>query len=240
MQRVTRLGAILVGSLLATSYGAVRADDREDFFESKIRPVLVETCLRCHGDSKKSGALRIDSREALLKGGESGPAIVPGKPEESLLIRAIQRQEDVSAMPPEKEKALRADQVANFVAWVQAGAVWPAKTARFETTKHWAFEPLRTLAPPRVQDRTWGMNDVDAFIRSQQEAAVVAPAPPADKRALLRRITFDLTGLPPTPDELREFLAGDSPDAFAKVVDRLLASPHYGERWGRHWLDVVR
>ncbi len=240
MQRATCLGVMLVGSLLAASNGAVRADDREEFFEAKIRPVLVETCLRCHGDLKKSGALRIDSREALLKGGASGEAIVPGKPEESLLIRAIQRQEDVSAMPPEKEKALKPNQVADFATWIKAGAVWPAKTAKFENAKHWAFEPIQAVAPPSVQDKAWVTSSVDSLIRSRQDAAGVVPAPPADKRSLLRRITFDLTGLPPSPDELREFLDDDSPDAFAKVVDRLLASPRYGERWGRHWLDVVR
>ena len=240
MQRATCLGVMLVGNLLATTGGESRADDREDFFEAKIRPVLVESCLRCHGDLKKSGELRIDAREMLLKGGVSGAAIVPGKPEESLLIRAIQRQKDVSAMPPEKDKALRPEQVADFVAWIKAGAVWPAKTAKFETAKHWAFEPIHSVVPLSVRDREWVMNDVDAFIRSKQEAAGLIPAPPADKRSLLRRITFDLTGLPPTPDELREFLNDDSPDAFAKVVDRLLASPRYGERWGRHWLDVVR
>ncbi len=237
MQRMTCLGLMLVASLLATSNGA---DDREDFFEAKIRPVLIESCLRCHGDTKKSGALRIDSREALLKGSASGTAIVPGQPEESLLIRAIQRQEGVSAMPPEKEKALKPNQVADFIAWIKAGAVWPAKTAKFETAKHWAFEPIRTFAPPNVRDNAWVTSDVDAFIRSKHEAAGVIPAPPADKRSLLRRITFDLTGLPPTPDELRGFLDDESPDGFAKVVDRLLASPRYGERWGRHWLDVVR
>ncbi len=237
MQRATCLSMMLVGSLLATSNGA---DDREEFFEAKIRPILVESCLHCHGDTKKSGALRIDSREMLLKGGASGAAIVPGKPEESLLIRAIQRQEDVSAMPPEKEKALKSSQVADFVAWIKAGAVWPAKTAEFETAKHWAFEPLRAISPPTVRDRAWVTSDVDAFMRSKHEAAELIPAPPADKRSLLRRITFDLTGLPPSPDELRDFLDDDSPNAFTKVVDRLLASPRYGERWGRHWLDVVR
>ena len=237
MLRTTCLGMMLVGSLLSTSNGA---DDREDFFEAKIRPILIESCLRCHGDSKKSGQLRVDSREMLLKGGTSGAAIVPGKPEESLLIRAIQRQADVSAMPPEKEKALKPNQVADMVAWIKAGAVWPAKTAKFETAKHWAFEPIHSVAPPRVQDRSWVTSSVDSFIRSKHEAAGVIPAPSAEKRSLLRRVTFDLTGLPPTPDELREFLDDDSPDAYAKVVDRLLASPRYGERWGRHWLDVVR
>lgn len=124
--------------LIATTVAS--ADDRDDFFESKIRPTLVNSCLRCHGELKASGELRVDSRDALLKGGESGPAIVPGKPAESRLIRAIERHDDVSAMPPEKEKALRPEQVAAFVSWIKDGAVWPARTAKFEVARHWAFE----------------------------------------------------------------------------------------------------
>ena len=233
-------GVLLLASLLAMSRHSARADDRDDFFEAKIRPVLVGTCFRCHGGTKTSGELRIDSRETLLKGGESGPAIVPGKPEESLLIKAIQRQADVAAMPPEKDKALRADQVAAFVAWVKAGAVWPAKTAKFETEKHWAFEPVRDVAPPVVQDKAWVKTSIDPYLRAKQEAAGVRPAPVADKLTLIRRATFDLTGLPPTPEEVQAFEKDDSPQAFETVVDRLLKSPAYGERWGRHWLDVVR
>ena len=240
MTRTICLTAILMASLLLMSSHSARADERDDFFEAKIRPVLVGTCFRCHGDAKTSGALRIDSREMLLKGGESGPAIVPGKPEESLLIKAIQRQADVSAMPPEKDKALRADQVAAFVTWVKAGAVWPAKTAKFEVAKHWAFEPVHDVATPVVQDTTWVKSSIDAFIRAKQEAAGVRPAPPADKLTLIRRATFDLTGLPPTPEEVQAFELEVSPQAFETVVDRLLKSPRYGERWGRHWLDVVR
>ncbi|MBC8115251.1 MAG: DUF1549 domain-containing protein, partial [Candidatus Saccharimonas sp.] len=240
MKRTICLTAMLVASLFSTSGHSARADEHDDFFEAQVRPVLVGTCLRCHGDTKTSGGLRIDSRETLLKGGESGPAIVPGKPEESLLIKAIQRQADVSAMPPEKDKALRADQVAAFVAWVKAGAVWPAKTAKFEVAKHWAFEPVRDVAPPVVQDKAWVKCSIDAFIRAKQEAVGVRPAPPADKLTLIRRTTFDLTGLPPTPEEVQAFEKDNSPQAFETVVDRLLKSPHYGERWGRHWLDVVR
>ncbi len=240
MNRLTCVGVLLTASLLAMSSHSARADERDDFFETKIRPVLVGTCFRCHGGTKTSGELRIDSRETLLKGGESGPAIVPGKPEESLLIKAIQRQADVSAMPPEKDKALRADQVAAFVAWVKAGAVWPAKTAKFETEKHWAFEPVRDVSPPVVQDKAWVKSSIDAFIQAKQEASGVRPAPIADKLTLIRRATFDLTGLPPTPEEILVFEQDASPQAFETVVDRLLKSPAYGERWGRHWLDVVR
>lgn len=230
---------LLAGLLLLVGRSSL-ADERDDLFELKIRPVLVNSCLRCHGTLKSSGTLRVDSRDALLKGGESGPAIVPGQPDMSRLIRAIQRHDDVSAMPPEKEKALRPDQVAAFVAWVRDGAHWPAKTARFEAARHWAFEPVRDVAAPHVRDTTWAKSSIDPFIVVKQEAAGVVPAPAADKRTLIRRATFDLTGLPPTPEEIQAFEQDPTPLAFAKVVDRLLKSPHYGEHWGRHWLDLVR
>ena len=230
---------ILVAGWMAGSAPRAVADERETLFESKIRPVLVGTCFRCHGDSKTSGELRVDSLKGLLQGGESGPAIVPGKPEASLLIRAIQRQADVSAMPPEKENALRPDQVADFVSWVKGGAVWPAKSAKFEATRHWALEPVSDVAPT-VKDHAWGKSSIDAFIRAKQEAAGVGPAPPADKLTLIRRATYDLTGLPPTLDEVEAFLRDDSPHAFETVVERLLGSRAYGEKWGRHWLDIVR
>ena len=240
MFRVIWFAVLLTASTLEMSSHPARADECEDFFEAKIRPVLVGTCFRCHGGTKTSGELRIDSRERLLQGGDSGAAIVPGKPEESLLIKAIQRQADVSAMPPDKDKALRSDQVADFIAWIKAGAVWPAKTAKFEVAKHWAFEPIREVAPPVVQNQAQVQSSIDAFIRAKQTAAGVRPAAIADKLTLIRRATFDLTGLPPTPEEVQAFEQDVSPQAFEMVVDRLLKSPRYGERWGRHWLDVVR
>lgn len=239
MNRLLRIPVTLIIAALALRQGAA-ANEQDDFFEARIRPVLVGTCFRCHGDAKTGGELRVDGRDSLLKGGESGPAIVPGKPDESLLIRAIRREGDVVAMPPEKDKTLRADQIADFTAWIKAGAAWPAKTAKFETTKHWAFEPVRDSALPAVRDEAWGQTSVDRFIRAKQEAAGVHPAPTADKLTLIRRATFDLTGLPPTAAEVEAFLQDPSPQAFPKVVDRLLQSPAYGERWGRHWLDVVR
>lgn len=217
------------------------ADEKSDLlFENNIRPVLVETCFRCHGDSKISGMLRIDSREALMQGGESGAAIVPGKPEESLLIMAIKRQADVSAMPPEKEKSLRPDQIAAFETWIRDGAHWPETAKTFEHQLYWAFQPVHDVSPPAVHDSRWVKNSLDAFIRSKQEAAGLDPAPRADKQTLIRRATFDLIGLPPTSEEVTAFVNDTSPDADEKLIERLLASPHYGERWGRHWLDVVR
>ncbi len=226
--------------VLATGPLIVFADEKEDHFEARIRPVLISSCVRCHGESKASGTLRLDSREGLLKGGESGPAIDAGKPEESRLIKAIQRHEDVSAMPPEKEKGLRPDQIAAFVTWVKEGAMWPAKTARLEAPRHWAFEPIRAVAPPDVKDTAWIKNGIDSLILARQEAAGVHPAAPADKIALIRRMTFDLTGLPPTPEEISAFEQDPSPQAVEQVIERLLKSPHYGEHWGRHWLDLVR
>ncbi|HND51797.1 MAG TPA: DUF1549 domain-containing protein, partial [Pirellulaceae bacterium] len=215
-------------------------NDQEKLFEAKIRPILVDVCLRCHGDTKASGGLRVDSRDALVRGGESGAAIVPGEPERSLLLQAVRRAPDVSAMPPDTDKALRPDQVADFAAWIKAGAVWPARTARFVAAKHWSFEPVREPSPPAVRDSAWLRNPVDSFIRARQDAAQETPAPTADKRSLFRRVSFDLLGLPPSPEDVDEFVGDDTPDAFARLVDRLLASPRHGEKWGRHWLDVVR
>jgi mono/diheme cytochrome c family protein len=232
---------IIAFVMIQTSQFSAVADESTDaLFENHIRPVLVQTCFGCHGDARESGALRVDSQAALMTGGESGPAIVPGKPEESLLIKAIRRHEDVSAMPPAKDKALREDQVVAFEAWIRDGARWPESTAKFEGKKHWAFEPVHDHVAPKVADEAWSKNSIDAFIRARQESAGVSPAQPADKLTLIRRATFDLTGLPPTPADIEAFQADESPNAFEKVIDRLLASPRYGERWGRHWLDVVR
>ncbi|MDA1230547.1 MAG: DUF1549 domain-containing protein, partial [Planctomycetota bacterium] len=230
--------AILLSAFICSQ---LRADEKSDLlFENSIRPVLVETCFRCHGDSKVSGMLRIDSREALMQGGESGAAIVPGKPDESLLVMEIKRQADVSAMPPEKENSLRPDQIVAFETWIRNGAHWPETTKTFEHQRHWAFQPVQELNPPTVHDAAWVKNGIDAFIRPKQEAVGVNPTAAADKQTLIRRATFDLIGLPPTSEEVAAFENDTSPDAYEKLIDRLLASPHYGERWGRHWLDVVR
>jgi hypothetical protein len=219
-----------------------------DFFENQIRPVLVQKCLECHGDAKPKGGLKLTSRANVLLGGDSGPAAVAGKPDESLLVRAV-RHVEKRRMPP-REK-LTARQIEALARWVSMGLPWPAKHAtlrptaeRFTLTEEhrrfWSFQPVKPVAVPAVRDTTWSRSAVDRFILAALEAKGLAPAPPAGKRTLLRRATFDLIGLPPTPEEMKSFLADDSPGAFARVVDRLLASPHYGERWGRHWLDVVR
>jgi hypothetical protein len=220
-----------------------------EFFEKKIRPIFVERCYKCHSATadKVKGGLLLDSREGLLKGGDSGPAIVPGDPEKSILIKAI-RQTDELRMPV-KEK-LPDEQIADFVAWVKMGAPDPRLAAAAPVAAHsvpsiaqarafWSFRPPKESLPPIVR-APWCRTPIDNFILAKLEEKRMKPAPEADPRTLLRRVTVDLTGLPPTPEEVDAFLADASTDAFEKVVDRLLASPRYGERWGRHWLDVAR
>jgi hypothetical protein len=229
------------------------ADDQPaagiDFFEKKIRPVLADNCFKCHSTAqKKKGGLLLDSRAAVLKGGDSGPAVVPGEPTKSLLVKAIRSADPDVKMP--RGGRLTEEQIADLVAWIEMGAPWPEdkdnkavavkKFDLHERSKHWSLQPVRRPALPPVQDPSWCRSQIDRFVLARLDAAGLKPAPPADKRTLLRRVTYDLTGLPPTPAEIDAFLSDDSLTAFAKVVDRLLASPHYGERWGRHWLDLVR
>jgi mono/diheme cytochrome c family protein len=210
-----------------------------EFFEREVRPVLVETCQKCHGDKKQEGALRLDSRAAMIQGGENGPAVVPGQPEKSLLIAAIEQTGDLKM--PLKSK-LTEPQIAALKQWVKAGAVWPqsdsAPTRNTEAARtHWAFQPVRDPPVPQAPADT---NPIDAFVRERLNKAGLALSPPADKRTLIRRATYDLTGLPPTPEEVQAFERDERATAYEELIDRLLASPHYGEQWGRHWLDVAR
>ena len=209
------------------------------FFETKVRPVLAEACLKCHGARKARGGLRLDSRAALLRGGDRGPAVVPGDPDASLLIQAVRYTHEQVKMPPGERLS---DATADLLAeWVRDGAVWPedAATPPKEIGPHWAFKPVAAVEPP-ADPSGWSRGPVDRFIRAGLREHDLQPTPPADKATLLRRVTFDLTGLPPTPEEVDAFLKDVAPDAYEKVVDRLLDSPRYGERWGRHWLDVAR
>jgi hypothetical protein len=245
---VTRAGrdlrlfaAAVLLALLGRSASAQTAADRETFFETRIRPILLEQCFRCHGGDKVSGHLRVDSCQALLTGGDRGPAIVPGKAQQSLLVRALRHDSECGLKMP-LGRQLPAAVVDDFATWIDTGATWPTAAGRpdaFQARTHWAFRPVKAVTPPPDPDG-WSDNPIDRFIACRQRQAGVQPVGPAPRRALLRRVTFDLIGLPPTPDEMRAFLADDSPDAFARVVERLLASPHYGERWGRYWMDLVR
>lgn len=240
MRRGTAIVLVLWLSGSPCASGQDAANDAESFFESKVRPVLAGNCVECHGPTKASGGLRLDSREGLFKGGASGPAVEPGDVQASLLAIAIKHDENEFVQMPPK-KALPAEVVADLNAWIAAGAKWPVTSNLpiVSAKPHWAFAPLEIVAAP--SDPTgWAEEPLDRFVAAGQRARGLVPVRPAEKQALLRRAYFDLVGLPPTPEKVEAFLADNRPDAFARAVDELLASPHYGERWGRHWLDLVR
>lgn len=241
---------MIVGALcLASPAASSRADDAAavDFFERSIRPLIVEKCQSCHGEKAAKGGLRLTDRESILKGGDSGPAVVPNAPDDSLLIQAVRYLDDPK-MPPKQR--LSAGEVAALERWVASGAPWPASSVGkagpqgFEPTsaqrRWWAFQPIRSGPPPAVDDPDRTGNEIDAFLREALGARGGAAPRPADRRTWIRRATFDLTGLPPTPEEVESFVSDPSAVAFERVVDRLLASPAYGQRWARHWLDVAR
>ena len=228
-----------------------------DFFEKEVRPILASRCYPCHGPAaaEPQAGLRLDSLAGMLEGGRSGPALVPGEPTRSLFIHAI-NHDTLVQMPPKSKLPL--DEIRKLTRWVEIGAPWPnagnpvrakaparaKETSSTEFTEeelsHWAFQPVGNPPTPGVEDISWPQSAVDHFVLAQLEEKGMTPARPADKRTLIRRATIDLHGLPPTPEEVTSFLADNSSRAFAKVVDRLLDSPRYGERWGRHWLDVAR
>ena len=218
-----------------------------EFFENRIRPVLVERCFPCHGEAtkpNKAGGLRLDGREHLLKGGKSGSAAVPGNPDASLLIRAVRGTDEHLLMPPVPMKALTPAQVQDFVAWVKLGLPFPT-TAKAPldlsaARRFWSYQPIKEPPLPKITQADWPRASLDHFVLAKLEAKGMKPSPPADRRTLLRRATFDLTGLPPSAEEMEAFLADTSPEAYAKAVDRLLASSQYGVKWGRHWLDIAR
>ena len=236
---------MLIVAMLVAPDGAIAqsaSGENGTFFESNIRPVLVQRCIRCHGPRQQKSSLRLDSREALLRGGARGPAIVPDEPEQSLLIQAIRHSDEDLKMPP--DQPLSAASVSDFRKWVTLGASWPAGQSSAanmaaDVGRHWAFQPIRLVDPP-ADFNGWSVSPIDRFIWAELDNHELTPVESADKQTLIRRATFDLIGLPPTPDDVDGFLADESPNAFAGLVERLLSSPHYGERWGRHWLDVVR
>ena len=250
---IVRAGSrILVSLCIATTWQAAAPADEPanlEFFESKVRPLLAEHCQKCHGAEKQKGGLRLDSRSAVLKGGDNGPAAIPGKPAESLMVEAVGYSGDLQ-MPPKSR--LAKEDVATINRWVEMGLPWPETSSKTSVdTKatfdiqarkqaHWAWRPIQSPPIPQVKLAAWPRDPLDAFLLAQLEAKGLTPAPDAEKRALIRRASFDITGLPPTPQEVDAFLADADPKAIEHVVDRLLASPRYGERWARHWLDLVR
>lgn len=246
--RTLALALVAFGLLSSPGWSADEPTGIE-FFEKKIRPVLVQHCYECHSADAKAlkAGLLLDSRDGWKQGGDSGPAIVPGKPDDSLLIQAL-KYDDGMEMPPKGK--LSDEIVSDFVKWVEQGAPDPRTApvkaiARREIDieagkQFWCFKPIAPPTIPAVKDRAWPNSDIDRFILAKQEAAKIRPIGDADRATWLRRVTFDVIGLPPTPAEIDDFVADSSPDAREQVVDRLLASPHFGERWGRHWLDIAR
>ncbi|MDY3552586.1 PSD1 and planctomycete cytochrome C domain-containing protein [Gemmata sp. JC717] len=212
-----------------------------EYFEAKVRPVLADHCYSCHGPKKQSAGLRLDTSTGIKAGADDGPVVVPGDPVKSRLIKSVKRENEL-AMPP--KSPLPAEAVAVLVEWVKSGAALPAETAQgpaVDPKKHWAFQPVRApLVPAAPNPKGESRNEIDAFVGAKLAEKGLAIAPRADKRALVRRAYFDLTGLPPTAEEVEAFVKDAAPDAWARLVDKLLASPRYGERWGRYWLDVAR
>jgi len=233
--------SLLVGGVAAAAPGAAPTPEAIEFFERHVRPLLVEKCQGCHGADKQWAGLRLDSYAALLSGGDTGPGIVPGRPDQSELVRRLRHaDEEVRMPPPESGERLTAEQIEAIEAWIQAGAAWPeapqAGAGLLDKQRaHWAFQPL---SPPPADGVTPAL--IDRLIDEQLAAAGLARSPEADRRTLIRRVTYDLTGLPPEPEDVAAFAADPSPDAYEKLVDRLLASPRYGEQQGRQWLDVAR
>ncbi len=247
MSRFLQTQSLLVAALLAMNSHACSADDNFEFFESKIRPVLVKHCYECHSAdaANPKGGLRLDQRDATRSGGDSGPAVVPGKPSESHLLDALKYEG--FEMPPKGK--LPDSVIVDFERWIQMGAPDPRsgdaakKPAAIDYTKaaaFWAFRTPVEHAPPAVHNVTWPRSDIDRFVLHRLEEQQIKPAPQADRRSLIRRAYFDLVGLPPEPDTVERFVNDSSDEAFEKVIDELLASPHYGERWARYWLDLAR
>src|SRR5215472_1511248 len=231
-------------AILMATAGPALCSDAADFFETRVRPVLAKNCYACHTDAKMGG-LQLDSREHALKGGKGGPVIVPGDPEKSRMVEAV-RQTGKLKMPP-SGKLSDAD-VEAIATWIKDGAVWQSSgkvlpshyTITKEQRSFWAFQPVTEPPVPAVKNSKWARTEIDRFILAKLDEKRLRPAPFADRRALIRRAYFDLTGLPPTNEEVAAFVADRSTDAYEKVVDRLLASARYGERWGRYWLDIAR
>ncbi len=233
----------IVGFGIATSFafaaGPRASGADEAFFRQRIAPILERRCVHCHGETAPKGKLSLATAAGASRGGDGGPAVVPGKPDESVLLEMISG--DRPAMP-KKEKPLANEEVAAIRTWIENGASWPAGLTlvdrRLEGQRWWAFDTLEAPKPPSPRS-PWVRTPIDAYILAELQKHGLQPSPEADRRTLIRRLTYDLIGLPPAPDELEHFVEDRSPGAYEALVDRLLASPHYGERWGRHWLDVA-
>src|SRR5262245_32094188 len=234
----TLIGLVLLVPCPRVGADTAKSDEGLRVFREQVRPVLMGKCLACHGGDRKRGGLDLKRRTRALAGGDSGPAVVPGSAQRSLLYRKLADRE----MPP--QNPLSEEQIAAFKRWIDAGAPYEDEPLLYIVRRAgkdwWSLQPVRRPPVPRVSDPRPGANVPDAFIVQKLHEKGLRPAPEADRLTLIRRVTFDLTGLPPTPEEVDDYLADLRPDAYERLVDRLLASPAYGERWARHWLDVVR
>src|SRR5262245_2980708 len=237
MRRVAILLSFLTGPALAADLPPPA--DRRIEFARDVRPLLVKNCLACHGPEKQKGGLRLDRKADALRGGDDGAVIVAGKSAESLLIQLVAGQDKHRVMPPKGERLI-AGEIGLLRAWIDQGAVWPEADAG-DPRDWWSLRPLTQPQPPKLtaEDEGRARNPVDRFILAKLREKGLTPSPEADRRTLIRRLYFDLTGLPPTPDEVEAFVNNPSINAYEELADRLLASPAYGERWARHWLDVV-
>ena len=254
-----RKPTLLLTLAAAQLWAADPTPQQLEFFEKTIRPILVNNCYTCHSaDTKPAGNLRVDDRAGIFRGGQSGPAVVPGDPAKSVLIQRVSNHDPKKRMPKEGQP-LTDRQIADLTAWIKDGAAWPvekiaipsaASSAMYQRLRehHWSLQPLSHPVVPQVANASWPANDrggdpagdVDRFILSKLEQRGLEPVADAPRLTLIRRVTYDLTGLPPTPGQIRSFLNDRSPGAFARVVDRLLDSPQFAERWGRRWLDIAR
>lgn len=251
MHRSILIQAAAFAGCALTAGAETTPDAGVEFFEKKVRPILASHCYSCHSaDTKPSGDLRVDDRNGLLTGGDTGPAVVPGHPEKSLLLQRVKLADGKKQMPKEGDLLTPAE-IADLTQWILDGAAWPreripASLGRTRPVyeelkaKHWAWQPLTSPTPPQVANQDWPANEIDRFVLARLAERQLAQVGDAEPAMLLRRLSYDLTGLPPSPEEVRAFIAEPSPAAYARAVDRLLASPRFGERWGRHWLDIAR
>ena len=205
----------------------------------EVKPIFAEHCYRCHGASQQKGDLRMDTAAAMLKGGENGAAFTPGKGADSLLVQALKGTHDSISQMPYKKSPLSDQQISIVEKWIDEGGKAPADEEPHSAI-HWSFIPPKRVEPPKLTDESRARNPIDQFVQTRLERESISPAAEADRITLLRRLTLDLIGLPPTPEEVVSFIDDQRPDAYERQVERLLNSPHYGERWGRWWLDAAR
>ncbi|HCS53522.1 MAG TPA: hypothetical protein DIW81_18335, partial [Planctomycetaceae bacterium] len=236
----------LLFPMMSTGFAAETiSKEQADFFENKVRPILVEHCYECHGTKKQWADLRLDSHAAILKGGESGPAVEAGNPDGSRIIQVIRYSEDDSQMPPDGK--MTDEQIASLTEWVSQGAHWPESSPQvseldyFERAKtHWAFQPITPAELPSVSEKIRVANPIDRFIGHKVEETGLEQSQQAESRQQLRRLAFDLTGLPPSYEEVQQFEANSGDEAWSQAIDRYIGSKDFGQKWARHWLDLAR